>query len=200
MAEQAQVKSVEALESLRASFITYQAKSRRAVDMAMDEVTRTRQWLLVDCRLHWEGQIRQITRQLERARAELMTVRLSALVDRSARHEEAVKKSERALEHAHDKLRQVKRWARDFENAVGPHVRRLESVREHFMHELPKASAWLHQAEMTLEAYAERRPGSMPAPSGTDAAISGDATPTSPSPASAEKASALTTPTSESLT
>lgn len=68
------------------------------------------------------------------------------------------------------------------------------------MHELPKASAWLHQAEMTLEAYAERRPGSMPAPSGTDAAISGDATPTSPSPASAEKASALTTPTSESLT
>ena len=187
MAEQAQVKSVEALESLRASFITYQAKSRRAVDMAMDEVTRMRQWLLVDCRLHWEGQIRQITRQLERARAELMTVRLSALVDRSARHEEAVKKGERALEHAREKLRQVKRWTRDFDNAVGPHARRLESVREHFMHDLPKATAWLHQAEITLEAYAESRPGSLSAPSGTDAAMA------TPSP-SADGAPVLSTP------
>lgn len=172
MAEQAQVKSVEALESLRASFITYQAKSRRAVDMAMEEVTRLRQWLLSDCRLHWEGQIRQITRQLERARAELMTVRLSALVERSARHEEAVKKSERALEHAQEKLRQVKRWSRDFDNAVGPHVRRLESVREHFIHDLPKATAWLHQAEITLEAYAESRPGSLSAPPSSDASAS----------------------------
>jgi hypothetical protein len=161
MAEQAQVKSVEALESLRAAFVIYQTKARRAVDMALEEMTRLRQWIESDCRLHWEGQIRQWSRQLERARAELLTVRLSALVDRSSRHEEAVKKAERGLAHAQEKLKMAKRWARDFDTAVGPHVRRLENVRDSYVHNLPKAAAWLHQAELTLEAYAESRYASL---------------------------------------
>lgn len=169
MAEQAQVKSLEALESLRAAFIVYQTKARRAVDMALEEMTRLRQWIECDCRLHWEGQIRQWSRQLERAKAELMTVRLSALVDRSSRHEEAVRKAERGLAHAQEKLKMAKRWARDFDTAVGPHVRRLENVRDAYVQELPKAAAWLHQAEMTLEAYAESRYATL---NGGDAASS----------------------------
>jgi hypothetical protein len=164
MAEQAQVKSVDALQSLRNAVVIYQTKAKRAVDMALDDVVRTRQWILGDRRLHWEGQIRQIGRVLERAKAELMTVRLSAMVDRSFRHEEAVRRAERDLAHAQDKLKQVKRWARDFENAVGPHVRRLESVRDHFQQDLPKAIAWLHQAQVTLEAYAESRSNASAAP------------------------------------
>ncbi len=164
MAEQAQVKSVDALHALRNAVVIYQAKSKRAMDMALEEVARMRQWLQVDRRLHWEGQIRQISRVLEQARAELMTVRLSAMVDRSFRHEEAVRRAENALAHARDKLLQVKRWSRDFDNAVGPHVRRLESVREHYQFDLPKASAWLHQAQVTLEAYAERNSNASAAP------------------------------------
>lgn len=171
MAEQAQVKSVEALESLRAAFLMYQAKSRRSVDMALEEVARTRQWIQVDRRTHWEGQIRYWTRLLERARSELMTVRLSALVDRSTRHEEAVRTCERGLAHAQEKVKAVKRWTREYDTAIGPHVRRLESVREHLMHELPKATAWLHQAQITLDAYAESQYASLSGPALTDAAV-----------------------------
>ena len=157
MAEQAWIQSLDALHALRNAVVIYHAKSKRAVDMALDEVARTRQWIQVDRRLHWEGQIRQLGRVLERTRAELMTVRLSAMVDRNFRHEEAVRRAETALIHAQEKLKQVKRWSRDFDNAVGAHVRRLESVRDHFQHELPKASAWLHQAQVTLEDYAGSR-------------------------------------------
>jgi len=163
MAEQAQVKSVEALEALRSALIQYQAKSRRAVDMALDEAVRTRQWIETDRRVHWEGQIRYWSRLLERARAECMTARLSALVDRSTRHEEAVRIAEGGLSRAQEKLKTLKRWARDFDTALGPHLRRLESVREHLMHSLPKATAWLHQAEITLEAYADSRHSSLSA-------------------------------------
>lgn len=176
MADQAQVRSVEVFESLRAAFIQYQAKSRRAVDMALEEVTRTRQWLQVERRTHWETQIRNWTRQLERAKAELMTVRLSAMVDRSSRHEEAVRHAERQLQNAQEKLKQVKRWSRDFDTATGPHVRRLESVREHYLHDLPKAAAWLHQVQVTLEAYAESRFSGNAAPAGGE----GDSSPSSP--------------------
>ena len=164
MAEQAQVKSVDALQSLRSAVVIYQTKSKRAVDMALDEVVRVRQWVQVDRRMHWEAQIRQLSRVLERARAELMTVRLSAMVDRSFRHEEAVRRAEQALAHAQEKLKRVKQWSREFENAVGPHVRRLEAVRDHFHYDLPKASAWLHEAVITLEAYAESRVNASAAP------------------------------------
>ena len=157
MAEQAQVKSVDALQSLRSAVVIYQTKSKRAVDMALDEVVRIRQWVQVDRRMHWEGQIRQLSRVLERAKAELMTVRLSAMVDRSFRHEEAVRRAEQALAHAQEKMKRVKQWSREFENAVGPHVRRLEAVRDHFHYDLPKAAAWLHDAVITLEAYADTR-------------------------------------------
>lgn len=164
MAEQAQVKSVDALQALRNAVIIYQTKSKRAVDMALDDVMRTRQWILLDRRMHWEGQIRQLGRVLERARAELMTVRLSAMVDRSTRHEEAVRRAGRDLAHAQEKLKMVKKWSRDFENAVGPHLRRLDSVRDHLQHDLPKATAWLHQAVLTLEAYSESRINASAAP------------------------------------
>lgn len=162
MADHAQVNSLEALESLRAALILYQSKARRAIDLALEESTRLRQWLQADCRLHWEGQIRQGTRQLERARAEWMTARLSALVEHSARQEEAVRRAERTLAHAREKLLVAQRWARDFETAVGPHLRRLENVRDHYSTQLPKATAWLHQAQLTLEAYAASPPSSEP--------------------------------------
>lgn len=158
----AQVRSLEALESLRSAMIQYRIKSRRSVDIALEEIKEMRQWLLVGQRLHWEGKIRQGSRMLEQARAELLTVRFSGMVDRSIRHEEAVRKLTQAVEHASQKLKAVKRWARDFENAVGPHVRRLESVREHLTHDIPKATAFLHQAQVTLESYAEARPSSAP--------------------------------------
>lgn len=167
MAEQAQVRSVEALESLRAAVLIYHSKSRRAVDMALEEMTRLRQQVEGEYRTHWEAQIRSWTRKLEQARAELMTVRLSSMVDRSTRHEEAVRKAERALAHATEKLKMTRRWARDFETAVGPHVRRLESVRDTLVHQLPKAAAWLHQAEVTLDAYAESQYATLTGPAQT---------------------------------
>lgn len=163
MAEQAQVKSVDALDSLRAAFLSYQTKSKRSLDTALEESSRLRQWLQGDCRIHWEGQVRQWGRRLDQAKAELMTARLSALVDRSVRQEEAVNKASQGLAHAQEKLKCVKRWSRDFENTTGPQVRRLENVREQFCHQIPKATAWLYQASLTLEAYAESH-GPSPAP------------------------------------
>lgn len=182
MAEQAQVRSVEALESLRAAVLIYHSKSRRAVDMALEDMTRLRQQVEGEYRTHWEAQIRSWNRKLEQARAELMTVRLSSMVDRSTRHEEAVRKAERALAHATEKLKMTRRWARDFEIAVGPHVRRLESVRDHMVHQLPKAAAWLHQAELTLDAYAESRYATLTGPSLTTDAAPASALDAAPAP------------------
>ncbi|MES2707280.1 MAG: hypothetical protein V4726_11830 [Verrucomicrobiota bacterium] len=153
MADEANIRSLDALESLRAALIIYQAKAKRALDTAMEEAKAAQRWVREEQRRHWEQEIRKWDRLLERAKAELMTVRLSALADHTVMQREAVKKAERALSHAKEKLLFVKKWSRDMDTALGPHLRRLESVREHFQHDLPKATAWLHQAQITLADY-----------------------------------------------
>ena len=44
MATEAKVRSVDALESLRASLIIFGTRARRAIDQVGEEVSRTRQW------------------------------------------------------------------------------------------------------------------------------------------------------------
>ncbi|RYD33914.1 MAG: hypothetical protein EOP86_12240 [Verrucomicrobiaceae bacterium] len=153
MSEQANIRSLDALESFRAALIIYQTKAKRALDMALEEARAAERWVREDQRVRWEQEIRKQDRLLERARAELMTVRMSALADHTVMQREAVKRAERALAHAQEKLRLVKRWSRDLDTIIGPHIRRLESVREHFQHDLPKAITWLHQAQITLSDY-----------------------------------------------
>ncbi len=96
-----------------------------------------------------------------------MTVRMSALSDHTVLQREAVKRAERGLSNAREKLIRVKKWSRDMDTVMGPHLRRLESVREHFQHELPKATAWLHQAQITLAEYASGGPADSQPPAPT---------------------------------
>lgn len=158
----ANVRSTEALEALRAAFVIYQSKARRSVDTAVEQARAAQRWVQEEQRRHWEQEIRSRDRQLERARAELMTVRMSALADHTVMQREAVQRAERALTHAKEKLSMVKRWSREMDTAMGPHLLRLESVREHFQHQLPKAAVFLHQAQMTLLDYSGRAPAALP--------------------------------------
>ena len=155
MAEQAKITSLDALESFRANLIVFMTTAHRCVDEAGDEVRRTRQWLQGEQRMHWEGEARRRKRVLDQAEADLYSARLSGLKDRTIVQEEAVRKSKRGMEEAEDKLRAVKKWNRDFDNATDSLVKRLEGMRYYLDHDMPKALAYLVQAQRTLESYAE---------------------------------------------
>ena len=64
---QANITSLEALDSFRSSLIVFLTKARRSLDEAGEEVRRTRQWVQHDQRTHWEGEFRRRTKQLEQA-------------------------------------------------------------------------------------------------------------------------------------
>ena len=155
MAEQAKITSLDALEMFRANLIVFMTTAHRCVDEAGDEVRRTRQWLQGEQRMHWEGEARRRKRVLDQAEADLYSARLSGLKDRTIVQEEAVRKARRAMTEAEDKLRALKKWNRDFDNATDFLVKRLEGMRYYLDHDLPKALAYLVQAQRTLEGYAE---------------------------------------------
>lgn len=155
MTNQVRVTSIDALEALRSALIIFLTKARRSLDDTGDEVRRTRMWLQHDMRFHWEGQVRQRQKKLGQAEQELLSAKLSGLRDNLVVQVNAVRKAKAELVAAEEKLRNVKRWNRDFESASAPMVKRLEGLRQYLDFELPDAIAYLVQAQRTLDAYTE---------------------------------------------
>ncbi len=155
MTNQVRVTSIDALEALRSALIIFLTKARRSLDDTGDEVRRTRMWLQHDMRFHWEGQVRQRQKKLGQAEQELLSAKLSGLRDNLVVQQNAVRKAKAELVAAEEKLRNVKRWNRDFESASAPLVKRLEGLRQYLDFELPNAITYLVQAQRTLDAYTE---------------------------------------------
>lgn len=165
MSQKAKVTSVDALDRFRASLIIFLSKARRALDDAGDELRRTRLWLQHEQRVRWENAARKGRRDLEAAEQELFSAKLSSLRDNISAQQMAVRKARAALEHAEEKLRHVKAWSRNYEGVADPLNRRLEGLRQYLDFDLPKAVAFLVQAQRTLDAYAEPAPAADPPPS-----------------------------------
>ncbi len=158
MTNQAKITSVEALGAFRSSLIVFLTKSREALDSAGDEVRRVRQWVISDQKLRWEGELRRRSRLLDLAQQEYFSARLSGLRDSTTTQEQAVAKAKQAVAEAEEKLRNVKRWARDFEPLIEPLAKKMQGLRQVLDGDMPHALAYLMKAQSVLEAYAETAP------------------------------------------
>jgi hypothetical protein len=159
MPQAAHVASTDALESFRATLLVYLSKARPILEDACDEVSRTRQWLQQEQRVHWENQRRRRAKQLEQAEQALYSARLANLREPTAAEQAAVAQAKRALTEAEEKLRLLKRWALEFDSRVGPLLKQLEQLRTLLANDVPKAVAYLAQLLKTLAAYAAITPG-----------------------------------------
>jgi chromosome segregation ATPase len=165
MAENAHVTSTEALGDFRARLVIFRSTALQALDEVAAEVGHTRQWLRIDQRLHWEGEIRRRQKKLDDAQQEYMRARLSSLQDSTAAQQNAVKKARAALHEAEDKLRAVKRWDRNFDSIVDPAARLLGGLRNALEHDMPRGIAHLANLQRALDDYSDRQPSTQaPAP------------------------------------
>ena len=154
MSDRAHVTSVEAIEAFRANLLVYATKARPVLEEACDEVSRTRQWLETDRRLHWENQVRRRLKDLEQAQQALFSAGLANLREATSAEKAAVQRARRALADAEAKLKLVKRWNLEFDNRVEPLVKQLDHLRTVLANAMPKAAAFLAQVIKTLDAYA----------------------------------------------
>lgn len=162
MAEQARVTSIDALETFRAQLINYLTEAHQHLDSVSDDVRRMRGWVQTDQRQHWQGESRRRARALELAEQELFSAKLSGLRDNLTTQELAVRKARAAVAEAEEKLRNVKQWTRNFDHCADPMLKRIDGLRALLDHDMPKAIAYLLQAEKTLEAYSEMAPATRP--------------------------------------
>src|SRR5215471_4920373 len=182
MPQQAQVRSVDALDSFRASLVVYLSQARPALEEVTAEVVRTRVWLETEQRTYWENQVRRRRKELEQAQAALFSARIGSLRHESSAELMLVQRAKRAFDEAETKLRVLKKWNQDFEGRVQPMVKMMEKLHTVLSNDMVKAVAYLTQVLNTLAAYAERHPGA-PAPTGSP--------PATPETAQAAAAAAL---------
>lgn len=171
MPTRANVSSVDALESFRASLIVYMTKARPTVEEVSNILLRTRVWLENDARVYWENQVRKRGKILEDAKQELFSAEIANLRDASSAERLAVNRAKRAFDEAEAKLRTVKKWNRDFSSRVEPLGRELDKLHTVLSNEIPAAIAYLGEVVKTLNDYAGVAPSivSSPAPAAESA-------------------------------
>jgi len=157
-AAKANVRSVEAIDTFRASLILYGSKARPLLEDAWEEVARTREWIQTDRRRFWEAEFRKRKRQLEDAEQALFSARFSTLRQVRAAEQQAVHRAKRALVEAETKLEHVRRWSIEFDNTASPLLKHLEELRTNLTTDLAKAVGYLGNVIRALEAYAEVSP------------------------------------------
>jgi len=162
MSEQAKVSSIDALEAFRSDLIQYMEKSRVALEDAEGEVRRTRTWLDVDRAGYWTRQLKQRTQRLDQAEAELYNVNLTSPRDSHTVQKMAVARAQRDIHEAEEKLRKLKHWRQTFDNRVTPLLRQMDPMLFIVGQHLPKGMHALTGMIQTLQAYAEKFPGTQP--------------------------------------
>ena len=164
MAQPAQVTSVEAIEAFRASLIVYLTKAKPVLEEVSAEVARTRAWVQIDQRLHWENQLRVRTRKLEETQAELFNARLSQFKPNTALQFMNMQRAQAAVKTVEEKLAVIKKWDQQMENRTDPLVKQIEQLQLFLGIEMARAVAYLEQVVKTLDAYTHTLP---PAGGGT---------------------------------
>ena len=176
MSEQAHVTSVDALESFRSNLIVYLSKARPALEEVSADVMRTRAWLEDEQRTHWEGEARRRYRAWQEAQQALFSARLSSFRDETSAELMMVQRTKRAFQEGEEKLKVIKKWARDFDNRVEPLLKQTEKLQTVLAHDMGKAIAELTQAIKALHAYAGISPsaGAAAGPPVAESSSAGD--------------------------
>jgi predicted ATPase len=160
----AHVTSVDAIEAFRVALINYMSKARPAIDDAIDDVGRTRDWLQHDQLRFWEAELKRRRRAVEEAEQAVFSARIASLREVSTAENAAVVRARRAMAEAEEKLRAVKKWLRDFDNRVEPLVKQLEQVQTMLGNTTPRAVAHLATIVKALDAYANVSTSTVVAP------------------------------------
>ena len=154
MPDRAQVQSVDALKDFRARLCIFRDRAKQAVDEVMLQLHGMRSWLQDDQVRSWQREIDRRDQRLADARADLNRVRISDVRRSGEAETRAVSLATRALREAHEKLQQVRRWARGFETKAQPHIAQVRKLADFLDQDVPQAIARLDRLIERLSEYA----------------------------------------------
>ncbi len=157
----AHVRSIQALDDLKAAFSRFGYEAQEALNATEIELRRTLDWLQERFN-YWRNEVRRREQILAQAERALAACRASGYYDpkTGAYYEppctaqwEAVRRARVHLQEAQAELRNVQEWTRLVQQAAGDYRRQAQRLYAWLNGELPKATASLGRSATILSAY-----------------------------------------------
>lgn len=174
----ANVHSIAALRDLKAGVIVFQQEVQGGLQVAQMELHKIIAWIEEDRPAYWQAQTRRAFDRVAATRTALASAQMRTVGGHRPsciEEKKAHQKAKLRLEHCHEQLQRMKRWAVKLQREVDEFRARMAAVQRIVEGDLPKAIAVLDRSLAALEAYAE-----VPAPTSVDGTTSADGEPSSP--------------------
>jgi hypothetical protein len=164
MAEQANIREVNAVSELRGRVVETSETLARLVDDCNSTMQRVVDWVSRDRASYWKYELRRRDQKIQSARSDLERAKI-ARPDADPRsftdQTRALKKAKLRLDEAQAKTKACRRWAIELERQSLLLRAGLRPVAAMADAELPAAIRWLTQLEQHLQGYLSEAP-SMP--------------------------------------
>lgn len=160
MADNAQVRSLEDLEAVRAALAEFEEEARGVLGGIEMELRRAVTWLKQDRWSHWQGQIKRSREEMAGARTQLARKRISSAhgTPKDTLEKEMVRDAQRKLREAEEKLELIRRWVPKVEHAIGEYRGQSRPLEDLISGDIPKALASLKRMIDALAAYSAIAP------------------------------------------
>jgi hypothetical protein len=157
----ANIRSIQAIQDLRAALTRFAADAADALRAADLEVRHAVEYLQ-QRQLHWEREVRQCRDELERAQAAFTACRAQAYRDAEGRvyippctaEQARVQQAQAALQTAMTELANASAWLRRVEDAEREYRRQAQRIGATLSSDVPRATASLGTALSHIEGYA----------------------------------------------
>jgi DNA repair exonuclease SbcCD ATPase subunit len=157
----ARVTSVEAIRDFRGSYLVYCDEAKQALEAADGEARRMKDWISYQAQV-WKKAIRECEEKLSQAKNALFRKELQKTAAGRTpdviEEKKAVARAKEALEHAHKKLANCKRWEVEFDKAIGEYEGPARQLAGEVEGEPPKAVSHLDRILDSLDAYTQLAP------------------------------------------
>jgi hypothetical protein len=157
MANPAQVKSIDSLQTMTAALQCFHADVSAAMDELDMEIRRALTWISEDCRQYWKQEIRRSTERVVQAKLALEHAQMfRGGDDRQAsciEEKKILEREKRRLQLAESRIEAVKHWSVTTERAVNEY----RAIRSQFANwldtDMPRAAAMMGRMIAALESY-----------------------------------------------
>ena len=163
----AEVRSIQALEDLRAGLVRFGGEAEAALRALEMELRRTQEYL-GERRRYWEAKVRAAEEEYRRARRALEICRSRGYTDPKTgatyippcpQEVAWVERARRQLAECRARLREVLEWQRLVERSAADYHRQAQRMAAWLQQDLPKAGSLLESKIRTLHAYIGVAPG-----------------------------------------
>lgn len=157
----ANIRDIQVVREFRAALIEFMEEASSALESMSMELRRAVAWIEQDRPHYWVNQVRKGFDKVAETRVALNRCQMRTVAgQRSSCIEEkqAFAKAKARLQHCHDQVESVKRWAVKLRHDGNEFHGRLAGLQRLIESDLPRACALLEKTAEILEAYAEMPP------------------------------------------